>query len=164
MPADNVTPFRPRRPPPKPKGGGLGLTTPRGKAVLVHVLTMTGFAMSLFFTTAPMSWLAIAVGFSAAAIAYSNRAEGMPWAATHHEFAFRTLLIGFSLITLIRLPSYFFPRFGADAGTASIWSTVGMVMFWGTIIVLLWAGLRALAGFVLATMRKPIPHPRGMLI
>lgn len=161
---DNVTPFRPRRPPPKPAGGGFGLSTHRGKAVLVHVLTLAGFALSFLFPGPPLSWLALAVGFSAAAIAYSNRAEAMPWASTHHEHAFRTLLIGFALITLLRLPAYFMPREIADETTMQIVQTASQVIFWATLAVLIWVALRAIIGLVLASLRKPIPHPRGMLI
>ena len=103
---DNVTPFRPRRPP-KPVGGhALGIATHRGRAVLVHALTLLGFTIGYFGpslasgagasldTANFVSFLGLALGLAALFIAAGNRQGAMPWAATHHEHAVRTLVIG----------------------------------------------------------------------
>jgi hypothetical protein len=39
-----------------------------------------------------------------------------------------------------------------------------LVYFWGSVVVFIWGGLRALIGLVLAGMRKPVPNPRGWLV
>jgi uncharacterized membrane protein len=75
----------------------------------------------------------------------------MPWANTHHEHALRTLIIGYSiwvvgsLLTLINGALF----------TITLYIQLG---------VLIWAGLRALIGLVLAILRRPIPHPHGWFI
>jgi uncharacterized membrane protein len=164
MTRDNVTPFRPRRPQPKPPSPKRALTSHRGKAVLVQGLTIAAFALNFLWQLPPLSYLVMMVAIAAAVIAYSSRQEAMPWAATHHEHAFRTLLIGWSIITIIRLPTLFFPREAADDATYNTILLVGRAIFWGTVIVTVWAGVRALIGLVLALMRRPIWHPRGWLV
>src|SRR5262245_11659306 len=106
--SDNVTPFRrpPKRAPAPQQKGGMGFKTHRGRAVLVQVLTLAAFALNFFFTTAPLSFIGMAVGIAAAFIAVSNRDAGMPWANTHHEHALRTLIIGYSIWVLASLLSY----------------------------------------------------------
>jgi len=147
---DNVTPFRPRRPPPRPSGG-LGLATHRGKAVLVHLLTLISFVASFFFPAPPWSYLALAVGVAGLAIAASNRAEAMPWARTHHELALRTIVIGVAASMLLSI-------LGFIPGFPAIWA------FYARLAVLAWASLRALIGLVLAILRKPVPNPTGPLV
>lgn len=153
MPSDNVTPFRrpPRRPQPRSSGGS-PLTTPRGKAVLVQLLTLAAYALSFLFPVAPMSYFALAVAVSAVAIAYSNRvAEAMPWAQTHHEHAIRTLIIGYAIWTIASILPYAIP-------------TLMIVTFFAHLAVLVWVAIRAGIGVVLAIMRRPIWHPRGILV
>jgi uncharacterized membrane protein len=152
MSHDNVTPFRPRPKPAQPqKSGGLGFNTHRGKAVLVQILALAAFALNWFLPAPPLSLIGMAVGIAGAALAYSNRGEGMPWAATHHEHALRTLIIGYSIWVLGSLLSYVSP----------------MLMLATLLVhlaVAIWAGLRSIIGLVLAVMRKPIPRPQGVLV
>lgn len=147
---DNVTPFR-RRPPPKPVQRSGGVSSHRGKAVLTHALTLAAFAMSFFFGAPPLSYLALAVGVAAAAIALANRQDAMPWAQTHHEHAVRTLIGGFALWTLSGLLAFI-------NGAMVIW------VIYIRIALLVWVAIRAGIGLMLAVMRKPIPHPRGPLL
>lgn len=153
MPADNVTPFR-RPPPPKPvrrQQEGWGFKTHRGKAVLAHLLTIAAFAVNFFVRMPPWSFIGLVVGLAAFLLVYSNRGQAMPWANTHHEHALRTLIIGYSIWIL-----------------ASLLTLISGALFTITmyiqLAVLLWTGVRALIGLVLAIMRKPIPNPKGWLV
>lgn len=159
----NVTPFR--RPPPRPvrpqQSGGIGLKTHRGKVLLVHILTLACFVVPFVLGGLPMvQFVGLGLGIAAAVIAYSTRMEAMPWAATHHEQALRTLLIAFLIMTVLSLPSYLISRDTSPAITGVYFQ----IYFWGRIVVLIWAGLRALIGLVLGMMRKPVPNPRGWLV
>lgn len=149
--ADNVTPFRPRKPPPKPKRT-LNLQSPRGKAIFVQALTLACFAVTYALPAPPWSYIGLAIGIAAIAVASANRHDGMPWARTHHEHALRTIIIGAVIWTLLSL-SLFFQV-----------AVVATIVFWGRIAIVLWAGLRALIGVGLAIFRKPIPNPKGPLI
>jgi uncharacterized membrane protein len=162
MPSDNVTPFRrpPRRPPSAPQQqGGMGFKTHRGKAILVHVLTMASFAAPFLVGASMGSLVGLGLAVAAGVIAYTSRFQSMPWAATHHEQALRTLLIAFALTTALLLPTLVIPR-----SLVSVQASYGVFYFWGSIAVLIWAGLRALIGLVLAGLRKPVPNPKGWLI
>ena len=150
MPSENVTPFRPRRPQPRPVHRGGGVKSHRGKAVLTHVLSLAAFGLSFLWPAPPMSYLATAVGVAAVAIAFSNRADAMPWAQTHHEHALRTLMIGYAVWVLSGLLAFI------SAGLLTI-------TFWTRIAVLAWVAIRAGVGLVLAVLRRPIPNPRGPL-
>lgn len=152
MPADNVTPFRPRPKPVAPqRGEGLGFNTHRGKAVLVQVLAVAAFALNWFLQTGLLSYLAMIPGIAGAVLAYSNRGQGMPWAATHHEHALRTLIIGYSIWILGSLLVY-------------ISTFMALATWFVHLAVAIWAVLRALIGAVLALMRRPVPHPRGWFV
>jgi uncharacterized membrane protein len=155
-PRDNVTPFRrpPRRPPVQQSGGGLGLTTHRGKAVTAQALTLAAFIASFFLNVGPAAYLGMIFGVAGAAIAASNREEAMPWARTHHEHALRTLIFGAVIWTLLTLPSLF----------GGLFAGLSIYIFYARIAVVIWASLRAGIGLVLAILRKPIPHPHGVLI
>ncbi len=148
--ADNVTPFR-RRPPPKPVQRSGGVSSHRGKAVLVQALSLAAFGLSFFLPAPPLSYLALAVGVAGAAIAFSNRADAMPWAQTHHEHALRTLIGGYAIWTLSSLLGY-------------INGALIVVTFYIHIAVLVWVAIRAGIGLVLAILRKPIANPRGPLL
>jgi uncharacterized membrane protein len=160
MSRDNVTPFRRPKPARPQQSGGLGFKTHRGKAVLVHLLVVATYACAFFFpfpapAGAPLvmvvaSCVSLALAFATIALAMPNRYQGMPWAATHHEHAIRTLMIGFVLWMLASALTY-------------ISVALAFVAFWTRIGVLLWAAIRSCAGVVLALMRKPIPHPKGWL-
>lgn len=153
MPSDNVTPFRrpPRRPQPRSSGGS-PLTTPRGKAVLVQIVTLAAYGLSFYFRMPPMSYIALAVGVAAGVIAFSNRsAEAMPWAQTHHEHALRTLIIGYAIWTVASL-------------LPMIVDTLAVVAWFIQLGVLIWAAIRAGVGLVLAILRRPIWHPTGVLL
>lgn len=147
---DNVTPFR-RRPTPKPVQRGGGLTSHRGKAVLVQALTLAAFGLSFILAAPPWSYIAMAVAIAGVAVAISNRAEAMPWAQTHHEHALRTLIIGYAITTLASLLTF-------------INGSLLIVYFYVQIAVLIWAAIRAGIGLVLAIMRRPIWNPRGPLL
>ncbi len=147
----NVTPFRrPKRPPPR-----LNVQSPRGKAVLVEAMTLLTFVLSFIFPSPPLGLLAILPAIVGVLIASQNRNAAMPWARTHHEFGLRTIVIGMVALMLISL-------IGLLPLIPSLYKA--MVIFWGTVIVCLWGGLRGLAGLVMAIMRRAIPHPRGLLI
>ena len=150
-PPDNVTPFRPRRPPPRPKPH-LNLQSHRGKAVLAQLLTLTCFAATYFLLFPPLSYVGLAFGIAALAIAASNRIDGMPWARTHHEHAMRTIVIGAAALTLLTV--------------LQLMPFVQLTepVFWARMVICAWAGLRALIGIALALFRRPIPHPKGLLI
>jgi uncharacterized membrane protein len=152
MPADNVTPFR--RPPKRvqrPQQAGLGFKTHRGKAVLVHLLTLAAFALNFIFPVGLESYIGIAVGVAAAFLAYSNRYDGMPWAATHHEHVFRTILIGYSIWTIASALTY-------------VNGALAPVAIYTHLAIIVWAGIRSGVGLVLAVMRRPIWHPKGWLL
>ncbi|MBI3439136.1 MAG: hypothetical protein HY054_10920 [Proteobacteria bacterium] len=152
MPADNVTPFR--RPPKRVQQrqqGGMGFKTHRGKAVLVHALTLAAFTLNFIFPTGIESLLGTFVGLGAAFLAYSNRYDGMPWAATHHEHVFRTVLIGYSLWTVASALTYVNGIFVP-------------VAIYTHLAIIVWAGIRSGVGLVLAMMRRPIWHPKGWLL
>jgi hypothetical protein len=83
----------------------------------------------------------------------------MPWAATHHEQALRTLIIAFVVQMVLGLPG-----FVVSQEVTGFWTFYAPIYLWGTIIVMIWAGLRALIGLVLAGMRRPVPNPRGWLV
>jgi uncharacterized membrane protein len=161
MSNDNVTPFR--RPPPRPvrpqQSGGMGFKTHRGKAVLVHVLTIACFAVQFLLAGSLGQLVGVGLAIAAGVVAYSSRMDAMPWAATHHEQAIRTLIIAFVTTMVLGLPSLVVSR-----EVTVFWQYYGQVYFWGSLIVYLWAGIRALIGFVLAMMRKPVPNPRGWLV
>ncbi len=152
MPADNVTPFR--RPPKRVRQrqqGGFGFKTHRGKAVLVHVLTLAAFTLNLIFPSGLQSYVGVAVGLGAAFLAYSNRYEGMPWAATHHEHVFRTVLIGYSLWTVATALTY-------------VSGALALVTIYTHLAIIVWAVIRSGVGLVLAIMRRPIWRPKGWLL
>lgn len=163
MPSDNVTPFRRPKPVRPQQQGGLGIKTHRGRVVLVHVLTMASFAVPFVLGAiiGPQGAQLIGFGIAIAGVfvAYSSRNGATPWAATHHEQALRTILIASIALTILSLP-----RLVVSADLVSFWQTYGPIWFWGRIIVLVWAGLRALIGLVLAVLRRPVFNPRGWLI
>jgi uncharacterized membrane protein len=164
MPADNVTPFR--RPPPKrpvapQQSGGFGFKTHRGKAVLAHLLTLAAFGLALVFTTPPLSFISLGIAIAAVLFVYSNRGAAMPWANTHHEHALRTLIIGYTIMTLASLLVLLS---STSFGLAQVRASLQTAAFWLNVAVILWAGLRALIALVLAGLRKAVPNPRGWLV
>lgn len=161
MSHDNVTPFRrpPRRPPPKPSGK-MGLTTQRGKAVFVHVLTLACFIVQFALGGQLGQLLGIGFAIAAGVVAFSNRYDAMPWTTTHHEHVLRTLIIAFVITTLIGVPMLVIP---SDT-LQSISGVLSPILFWTNVIVLIWVLIRSGVGLVLAIMRKPIPNPRGWLL
>lgn len=165
MSSDNVTPFR--RPPPRPvrpqQQGGMGFKTHRGKAVLAHLLTLACFAAPFLF--GPLvgpdlsRFIGIGIGIAAAVIAYSSRETATPWAATHHEHILRTLMIAFVLLTILSLPSYVVSR-----ELTGFWNFYTPIYFWTYVVILIWVLIRSGIGLILAGLRKPIWHPRGLLL
>lgn len=150
-PPDNVTPFRPRKTPPRaPSGQGMGLTTHRGKAILVQALSVVTFVLLFFVTLRPWSYLVIALGVAAVAVAFTNRQDAMPWAKTHHEHALRTILIGYAIWALSEV-------------ILGLFGPLSFVILFIHIAVLLWVAVRGIVGFVLAVIRKPIGNPKGVL-
>lgn len=160
--SDNVTPFR--RPPPRPvrpqQSGGMGFKTHRGKAILVHVLVLACFAVPFLIGGQLGRFVSMGIAIAAGLVAYTSRADAMPWAATHHEQALRSLIYAFVVTTILSLPVFIMSR----DWPPEVLLTITQVIFWGTVIVSIWAGVRSLIGLVLAAMRKPVPHPRGLLI
>src|SRR5262245_3881015 len=123
---DNVTPFRPRRPPPKPPRRGFNLQSQRGKALLAQALVLACFALTYALQAPPWSYIGLAFGIAALAISASNRTEGMPWARTHHEHAMRTIVIGAAAWTLLSVVLIL--QIGP----------LVPVVFWGRIAIALW--------------------------
>ena len=163
MSSDNVTPFRrpPKRPVAPQQSGGLGFKTHRGKAVLAHLLTLATYVLAILFRLPPLSYIALAAAVAAVLFVYSNRGEAMPWANTHHEHALRTLVIGNVIITLANVLALVVVSPLTPAGVRD---NLLLFAFWTRVVIVIWALLRALIGLVLASMRRPIPHPRGWLI
>jgi uncharacterized membrane protein len=159
----NVTPFRrpPKRPVAPQQGGGFGLKTHRGKAVLAHLLTIAAFVLAIMFPREPESFIALAVAVAALLFVYSNRGAGMPWANTHHEHAMRTLVIGYVIITLVDVIVIIITT---DMMPMAMRNSLAQFAFWAGIVTAIWALLRAAIALVLAIMRKPIPKPRGFLV
>ncbi|MFT3729217.1 MAG: hypothetical protein QM759_15450 [Terricaulis sp.] len=162
MPSDNVTPFR--RPPKRvqqKQQQGFGFKTHRGKAVLVQALTIATYAWAYFFPFPPppdaalqmwvFSSFTFALALAALSLAMSNRYDAMPWAATHHEHALRTLVFGFIVWSI------------ADALTY-ISGALMVVAWYVHLAVLAWVAIRTVIGLGLALLRRPIPRPRGVLI
>lgn len=151
--ADNITPFRPRRPPPKPaRGPSFNLQSQRGKAIFVQLLVAACFAATYFLPGALWSLIGIGLGVAAVLVAQQNRADGMPWARTHHEHALRTVIIGAVAWMLL---------------SVLLILNIGVlipVVYWGRIAVCVWAGARGLIGAALAVMRRPMFDPKGLLI
>ena len=158
---DNVTPFRPRRPPQKPKGGGLNIQSHRGKAVLAQTLTLAAFVLTAIWPLPPLSYFGLAVAVAAVAVAVSNRGQSMPWASTHHEHALRTLLFGYTVTVLVSVTGLLLPP---GMTPPDVTAAVGLMQIWTPRIVLIWAGIRSGVGIVLAIMRRPIWHPTGLLL
>ena len=161
MSRDNIMPFRPRRP--QPKGPRFNLQSPRGKAIFVEALTLAAVLLSAL-PFAPITWpmptlmgplleyLPLVPGLTALFAAAGNRGAAMLWARTHHEFVLRTLVIAGCAVMLFNLLA-FVPVLA-----------LAVFALYARIVVLIWAGLRALIGLVLAIMRRAIPHPTGPLI
>lgn len=158
MSRDNVTPFRKRRPPPREARQGPPLSTHRGKAVAVQFLALMVGAMELWmlagiFLAVPilpltvMSLLSLAVALAGFFIALSNRNTAMPWAATHHEFALRSIAIGFCASML-----------GAALGFVAFLGLVGLGL---RLVGSAWVVVRSVYGAVRALTRLPMHNPFG---
>jgi uncharacterized membrane protein len=138
----------------------MGLTTHRGKAVFVHVLTLACFVVQFFVGGQLGNLIGLGLAVGAGVVAFSNRFDAMPWSTTHHEHVLRTLIIAFVITTLVGLPTLVIPT---DT-LSSIYGVYGPILFWTNLIVLIWVVIRSGVGLVLAILRKPIPHPRGWLL
>jgi hypothetical protein len=165
MSYDNVTPFR--RPPPRPvrpqQSGGMGFKTHRGKAVLVHLLTIASFVVPFlivgFIGGQAAQLVGFAIGIAGVLVAHASRETATPWAVTHHVQAIHTIIIATILITVLGLPGLV-----VQQDVTSFWNVYTPVAFWGWVIVVLWGGLRAIVGLVLAIMRRPVLNARGWLL
>jgi uncharacterized membrane protein len=161
--SNNVTPFRrpPKRVQRKQQQGGFGFKTHRGRAVLAHLLTLATYACAYFFPFPPppgapftaliVSCVSLALALAAVSLTMSNRYDAMPWATTHHEQAIRTLFIGFVIWTI-------------SSALTLISPALLVIAIYTHLAILIWVAIRSGVGLVLALMRRPIPHPRGMLI
>jgi uncharacterized membrane protein len=147
MANDNVTRFRPRQPD-RRQGS---FKDPDKQAMLTHGLAVACFGLFFFTAGELFDFLALGVGFAGLAIAASKRTDPPGWAATHHEFALRTILVG---------------------GAAWIATTIigivpvlgGLIAWAAQIAILCWAGLRTAVGVVRARDRAPMPRPRTLLV
>lgn len=146
----NVTPFRrpPQREPDRRQGS---MKDPHAQAILVHGLTIACFVV--FFVTAGQLFdlLAMAFGFAALIIAASKRNDPPGWAATHHEFTLRTVLIAGS-IWLLAAALNIVPLIG------------GLVAFPVKLALLAWVGLRSGFAILRARDRAPMPRPRSFFL
>lgn len=140
----------------------MGFKTHRGKAVLVHLLTIAAFVVPFFLMGVIGGQAAQLVGFgiglAGVLVAYSSRETATPWAATHHEQGLRTIIIATVLITVLGLPGLVIQQ-----DIVAFWRVYNPIAFWGWVLIVLWGGLRAVVGLFLAGMRKPVPNPRGWL-
>ena len=96
------------------------------------------------------SCVSLALALAAVALAMPNRYDAMPWAATHHEHALRTPMIGFAVWTI-----------GGALGFVN--GALVIVGFYVRVAVVIWATIRAGVGLVLALMRRPVWNPKGWL-
>jgi uncharacterized membrane protein len=99
------------------------------------------------------------IGLAGVLVAYSSRDSATPWAATHHEQAMRTIIIASILITALSLP-----RLVVSQEVAGFWNIYGPIAFWTWVVIVLWGGLRAVVGLVLAGLRRPVFKARGWLL
>lgn len=121
------------------------------QAMLSHGLAIACFALFFFTTGGLMDYVAIGIGFAALAIAASKRDEPPAWAATHHEFALRSMLIGGSLWMV--------------ASVIGIVPILGWTIAWGIkICVLGWLGIRSVVGMLRARDRLPMARPRSLML
>jgi uncharacterized membrane protein len=148
MSDNNVTPFR--RPPAPDRRQG-SLKDPHAQAMLVHGLAIACFV--LFFLTSGelFDFLAIGIGFAALAIAASKRDDPPGWAATHHEFSLRTMLIG-GAIWLV-------------SAIVGIVPVLGDLAAWILqLAIVVWAGLRGGFAILRARERAPMVRPRSFFL
>lgn len=146
---DNITPLRPRRPPPRTERKLIDLNRPQHKVLLTHALVWATFVLH-FVLSFPLELIGLAAAIAAIAIATSNRYDGMPWARTHHEFALRTLLIGGAIWII--------------SGMMGFIPFIGLLVLLTHFAVLGWVSVRCAVGLWRAGKRKPTPNPRTMLI
>jgi uncharacterized membrane protein len=147
---NNVTPFRrpPVREPDRRQGS---FKDPDKQAMLTHGLAFTCFLVFFITDGEVMDFLAIAIGFCAFAVAVSKRDSQPGWAATHHEFAMRTLLIGGAVWMASTL--------------VGIVPLVGGLGAWVIqVAVLVWVGLRGAFGILRAREREPMVRPRSFFL
>jgi uncharacterized membrane protein len=142
MNRDNVTPFRPRPKPPRPKFEWRGKG---GLILLAYLMTLVAFAIAW----GGGQWLSL-VGFGIAiavvAICATRRDIG-GWLGTHFEFALRTVVIAGSAMILLSLARFFGP-------------VVGYI----ELAVLAWVAFRCAAGLFRALRRVPHNDPTGFLV
>ncbi len=146
---NNVTPFRAR---PRPRASapkGFDAQRPQHKVFMVHGLTLASFLVT-WLLAFPLELLGFAAAVAAVAVASANRRDGMPWAQTHHEFGLRTILLGGAVWII--------------AGMLAFLPLIGFVVAFVHIAVLIWVGVRAIAGLVRAYLRRPVPNPHTPLI
>lgn len=146
----NVTPFRrsPQREPDRRSGS---MKDPHAQAVLVHGLAIGCFAVFFFSSGQLFDFLALACGFGALIIAASKRSDPPSWAATHHEFTLRTMLIAGS-IWLVAAALTIVPLLG------------GLLAFPVKVALLAWVGVRSGYAILRARDRAPIPRPRSLFL
>ncbi|MCR6645485.1 MAG: hypothetical protein NVV62_13750 [Terricaulis sp.] len=158
----NVTPFRrpPKRPAAPQQSGGLGFKTHRGRVVLVHVLTLLCFGLPWVLAFPGSDLITLGFGIAAALLAVVSRNDATPWAATHHQQAIFTLIIAMVSYLVLALPGYLL----TPQMMASFASTLAPVFFWATVLITIWAIVRAGVGLVLAILRRPVFNARGLLI
>ena len=141
----------------------MGFKTHRGKAVLVHVLTIACFVTPFLIGGVVGEQMAQLIGFgigiAAVLIAHSSREGATPWAATHHEQAIRTIVIGSILFMVLG-----FPRYVVSEEITSFWTFYSPIAFWAWLAIVVWGGLRAIVGLVLAGLRRPVFNARGWLL
>lgn len=141
----------------------MGFKTHRGKALLVHALTIACFIVPFLIASAVGPQLAQLIGFgiglAGVLLAYSSRDGATPWAATHHEQALRTIIIGAVIMTIFSLPGLV-----VQPSVRAFWTIYSPIAFWGWVAVVLWGGLRAVVGIVLAGLRRPVFNARGWLL
>jgi uncharacterized membrane protein len=147
MANDNVTRFRPRQPDRRPGS----FKDPDRQAMLTHGLAIACFLLFFFTSGELFDFLALGVGFAGLAIAASKRNDPPGWAASHHEFALRTILIG-GAVWMVTTIIAIVPVFG------------GLAAWAGQIAIIAWAGLRAAVGIVRARDRAPIARPKSLFI
>jgi uncharacterized membrane protein len=141
---DNVSRFpTPRR------SGGFNFRQPKAQ-----VLGMYGLGIAAFFTLrwggGLVDFLGIGLAVAAVAIAASKRDEPPAWAATHHEFGLRTLVIAGAAWVL----------FGLTKVLTITIPIVNLIEY----VILLWLLVRSVVGSVRALDERRVEKPDSLLL
>lgn len=137
--------------PPRAGGvrGGIDWSRPRAQVALMYALGIAAFT-ALVFGDGLIDWVGTGFGVAALAIAASRKDLPPSWAASHHEFGLRTLIIAgcawmllaLSKILIITIPFAALAQIGVG----------------------LWLLARSVVGLVRGLDERPIERPETLLV